>query len=134
MSNREAELRIPEVMRANNLASSTRLTVGQKLVIPAEGQTKGETQPTLPEQKRAPRRASTVKKPVTAEPEQPVNPPETLPTVTVVTDKAESVPTVNAIEEIVSTDKPRLSVHSVTGSDMGQNLDILLTALSLPWG
>jgi len=113
-SNREAELRIPGLMRANDLHSSTSLTVGQKLVIPAERQAKTPDhishrsagkriiQSPLPEVKTA-----------LVEAEQPV----------IVSEKSEPV----------SLTEPVLSIKSISGSDPDQTLDNILTALNVPW-
>lgn len=135
MSNREAELRIDDVMRANNLASSTRLTVGQKLVIPAQGQTAPDRHTRPPEGRHAPRRPESAQKPAPAEPDQPATVPDTTSTASapVVAASTEPALPVAAIPEPVTTDTLRLSLHSVTGADLEQNLDLLLTALSVPW-
>lgn len=130
MSNRDAELRIPEVMRINNLASSTRLTVGQKLVIPAEVKMKADRHTP---RKHSARKSAPEQKPSATASEQPAMAAVTPETAPLVAEKPESVPVAPAEPAIPAVAKPRLSLHSVSGADLQQNLDTLLNALSVPW-
>ncbi|GAM11286.1 hypothetical protein OR1_03597 [Geobacter sp. OR-1] len=114
MSNREAELRIPELVRINGLSGSTRLTVGSKLVIPAERQAREHhhRQPRH-EETRAPKTETPAAEAAPAEPAPPVAAP---------------VP-----QEPSSTVPAHVAVKSITGAAPYQALDQLLAALSLQW-
>ena len=116
LSNREAELRIPEVVRINDLPSSTNLTVGKKLLIPAERQAKATSlNRSHGEMKRATRQLAPLEKPEAIE----AAPPAAVP------QPAEPTP--------ATTGLTVLTVKSVSGSNSDQTLDLLLTALSIPW-
>lgn len=114
MSNREAELRIPEVMRINELSSSTRLTVGETLVIPEERQHKATVRHIPKKNPRHEPSQSPEPTPAPAKVEQPDIKPV----------KAEST---------VIPIKPALSVKSISGANPDQTVDQLLTAISVPW-
>jgi LysM repeat protein len=113
LSNREAELRIPELVRINNLSSSTNLTVGSKLVIPAERQAREHHHHPRPEKKQAPQ--------------------QTTPTV-------EAAPT-ETVQQLVAPVQPEpavapqthLAVKSISEASPYQALDQLLTAIGVQW-
>lgn len=119
MSNRQAELLIPDVMRENDLSSSTRLTIGQKLRIPRQHRkspahkTHKSSPPSKPAEAEAPATA-------------PAEPP-----------KEEIAPAVEkpAVPEPppAAAEQPGATVHPITSSDPDQIVDGILTALSLPW-
>lgn len=128
MSNRQAELLIPDIMRENSLSSSTRLTIGQKLRIPR------------------PHRKSSVQKsrkaPATPQPAETTAPAVTPETATEesapVTEKqALSEPAQAAAEpataEPAVAEQPGANVYPITSSDPDLIVDGILTALSLPW-
>ncbi|MBI5657619.1 MAG: LysM peptidoglycan-binding domain-containing protein [Geobacter sp.] len=121
MSNRQAELLIPDVMRENGLSSSTRLTIGQKLRIPRQHRTssahKAHKSPHPPQAAE------------TAEAEAPVTAPEPA--------KEEIVPVAEkpAVPEPTpaAAEQPGATVYPITSSDPDQIVNGILTALSLPW-
>ena len=125
MSNREAELLIPEVIRMNNLASGTRLTVGSTLVIPAGA--KGKTSPRGHAQASRP----THPKPL-AEREPAAADPAPTATPAAVPAAPEPAAKTEAPVQPAPPEKP-LVVSPITGSTTEQIVDGLLNALALPW-
>ncbi len=121
MSNRQAELLIPDVMRENGLSSSTRLTIGQKLRIPRQHRKssahKAHKSPHPPQAAE------------TAEAETPVTAPEPSK------EEIASVAEKPAVPEPTpaAAEQPGATVHPITSSDPDQIVDGILTALSLPW-
>nr|WP_246559382.1 LysM domain-containing protein [Geoanaerobacter pelophilus] len=113
LSNREAELRIPELVRINNLSSSTNLTVGSKLVIPAERQAREHHHRHHSEKKQAPQQAPPATEAAPAETVQPLIVP--------------------APPGPVVAPQPLLSVKSIAEASPYQALDQLLTALGVQW-
>jgi len=124
MSNRQAELLIPDVMRENNLASSTSLTIGQKLRIP-----RPHRKPSVQKARKSPappQPADTAAPTATPEPategSAPVAEKQALP------EPAEPV-----AAEPAGAEQSGATVHTITSSDPDRIVDGVLTALSLPW-
>lgn len=152
MSNREAELLIPEIVRANGLSSSTALSTGKKLTIPLERRpashqhTRKAAKPvptsnlpkeaaaeTVPEQKPEQVQAHTdgsktekiaVTAPAEAAEQNISSVPSTPSDAQIVEDTEPETP-----DDFIST----LSVKPVTGSSPDDIADGLLTAMMLPW-
>jgi LysM repeat protein len=123
MSNREAELMIPEIMRANGLASGARLTVGQKIVIQQE--------------RRSPppsRRKQTASSPAPKQPELQIESPlESPPTLKEEPAAAPAVVAAPMPEQSRPLVDMPLEVRSVTGADSYQLAEGVLNALAIPW-
>ncbi len=119
MSNREAELLIPEIIRANALSSGTRLTVGQKIVIQKESSSSAEPH----RKKAAPPRRQKQHSP-SVEPTIPLQAP------TAATPKVSSP---HRQEPIRSLATMPLEVRSITVTDPNLLVEGVLAALSIPW-
>ncbi len=119
MSNHEAELLIPGIIRANGLSSGTRLTVGQKIVIQQESRSSIQ-----PHQKQT---ASLHRQ---KKPSLPVEAPSLHEEASAVTPKVSLLHGQEPSRPLI--DMP-LEVKSVTGTDSNQLVEGLLTALSIPW-
>jgi len=120
MSNRQAELLIPDVMRENGLSSSTRLTIGQKLRIPRQ-----HGKPSVHKAHKSP------------PPQQAVKAGAEAPAAALESPKEEIAPVAEkpALPEPppAAAEPSGATVHPITSSDPDQIVDGILTALSLPW-
>lgn len=117
LSNNEAEQRIPEIIRLNGLSGSQRLQIGKTLTIPAERQHK----PAARHPRRTPEIPGAPHSETTPPPQEQLD------------DKPATVEAPVTVEAAETAKKPFMSVHSISGSDTDQIVDMLLSALSLPW-